>query len=194
MQENKYLTEVKLGNNSVIEPMCLIGILCSPKPLHKELCIGNNCLIRSGTYIYENNLIGDNFVTGNKVNIRESNVIGDNVSIGSHSIIEHNINIENNVRIHSNVFIPEYTILKNGCWIGPNVVLTNAKYPNQEHTKENLDSPFIDENAVIGANTTILPGVLIGKNSLIGAGSVVTRDIPENSIFAGNPARRLISK
>ena len=67
---------------------CIIGILCKPVPLNKKTRIGKNSLIRSGTYIYENNLIGDYFTTGNRALIRESNIIGNNVSIGSMTTIE----------------------------------------------------------------------------------------------------------
>ena len=79
--------------------------------------------------IYAGNVIGRNFQTGNKVNIRESNRIGDNVSVGTLSVIEHHVEIGDSVRIHTQAFIPEYSVLEEGCWIGPNVVLTNAKYP-----------------------------------------------------------------
>lgn len=149
--------------------------------------IGKNATIREPTIIYSGNDIGDNFNTGHFVTIREENKIGDNVSIGSHSNIEHHIIIEDNVRIHSNCFIPEYSILKHDCWIGPNVVLTNAKYPRSINVKEELKGPTIGEYAKIGANSTILPGIKIGKHALIGAGTVVVKDVPEYAIVVGNP-------
>ena len=99
--------------------------------------------------------------------------------------------VEDNVRIHSQAFIPEYSILKKGSWIGPNAVLTNAKYPLSQNVKDSLKGPTICENAIIGANSTILPGIQIGSNSLVGAGSVVTKNVGPGKIVAGNPAIEL---
>jgi len=181
---NAYIMgNVYLGKNPTIDRFCYLGI--SPSKLEKPLDIGDNCVIRAGTYIYEDNTIGNNFQTGNKVNIRENNVIGNDVSIGTHSIIEHHVLIEDNVRIHSNVFIPEYTVLKKGCWIAPNVVFTNAKYPNQSDTKEKLEGVLVGENAIIGANATILPGILIGKNAFIGAGATITKNVEVGEMVVG---------
>jgi acetyltransferase-like isoleucine patch superfamily enzyme len=151
--------------------------------------IGKNSTIREPTIIYAGNEIGDNFQTGHFVTIREDNKIGNNVSIGSHSNIEHHIKIEDNVRIHSNCFIPEYSILKENCWIGPNVVLTNAKYPRSINVKNKLKGPIIGKFAKIGANSTILPAIKIGNHALIGAGTVVTKDVPEFAIVIGNPGK-----
>lgn len=178
-------SNVTLGKNIVIEDYCIIG---SADKSSSETIIGDNAIIRAGTIIYPGNTIGDNFQTGNKANIRENNIIGNNVSIGTLTVVEHSIKIENNVRIHSQAFIPEYTHIKQGAWIGPNVVFTNAKYPLHPDTKNNLLGPIIYENAKIGANCTILPGVKIGENALVGAGSVVTKDIQSFSVVAGNPA------
>ena len=187
----KIYPNVIIENNSIIEEQSIIGIICKPIALKKVTKIGKNALIRAGTYIYENNLIGDDFTTGNRALIRESNVIGNNVSIGSMTSLAHNIEIEDNVRIHSQCFIPEYTIIKKGAWIGPGVFFTNSKYPNQNESKKYLKGPTIEEEAIIGANVTILPEVTIGRKSIIGAGSVVTKDVPENKIYAGNPANEI---
>jgi acetyltransferase-like isoleucine patch superfamily enzyme len=178
---------VKIGRNVTIEDFCIIGV---PFKGHagEETFIGDNAVIRSHTVIYAGTVIGNDFQTGNKANIRELNRIGNDVSIGTLTVLEHHIEIADGVRIHSQAFIPEYSVLKQGCWIGPNVVLTNAKYPRSPMVKERLQGPVVEERAKIGANSTILPGVTVGKNALVGAGSVVAGTVEENTIVAGNPA------
>jgi acetyltransferase-like isoleucine patch superfamily enzyme len=181
---------VELGPSSTVEDYCIVGV---PPRGNKEgdlrTVIGAGAHLRSHTVIYAGNIIGTNFQTGNKVNIRELNAIGDNVSIGTLSVIEHHVRIGNKVRIHTQVFIPEYSVLEDDAWIGPNVVLTNAKYPHSPDAKSNLVGPTIKKGAKIGANATILPGVVIGENALVGAGSVVVDNVPDGTVVVGNPAR-----
>jgi acetyltransferase-like isoleucine patch superfamily enzyme len=179
---------VILGNNITVEEFCIIG--CPFKGYKSEpTIIGDNAIIRSGSVIYAGNKIGKNFQTGNKVNIRELNNIGNDVSIGTLTVIEHHVLIEDGVRIHSQVFVPEYSKLMAESWIGPNVVLTNAKYPRSPNVKEELLGPHIGVNAKVGANSTILPGIVIGDNSLVGAGSLVSKNVDSDTVVAGHPAK-----
>lgn len=180
---------VRLGKNCSIEDFVIIGAPPRGRRIGElETVIGDNAVIRSHTVIYAGNKIGDNFQTGNKANIRETNEIGDDVGIGTLSVVEHHIRIGKGVRIHTQVFIPEFTILEDECWIGPNVVITNAKYPKSPAAKQELRGAHIKRFAIIGANSTLLPGVIIGEHALVGAGSVVTKDVQSNTIVAGNPA------
>jgi len=190
MNTYRIYENVTLGEGTVVEDFSLVGV--APRGAQEgELptTIGERAVIRSHTVIYAGNVIGRNFQTGNKVNIRESNRIGDNVSIGTLSVVEHHVDIGNNVRIHTQVFIPEFSVLEDGCWIGPNVVLTNAKYPLSPGVKDSLVGPVVRRNAKIGANATLLPGVVIGEGALVGAGAVVVRDVPAGAVVVGNPAR-----
>jgi len=192
MKNNKTYKNVEIGKNSEIGDYVTIGLPPKDKKDGElKTVIGDNAVIRSHTVIYAGNKIGDDFQTGHHVTIRENNYIGSNVSIGTGSDVEYEIKIEDEVRIHSQAFIPEYSILRKGCWIGPNVVLTNAKYPGSEGVKLRLNGPELKENVKVGANSTILPAVTVGENSLIGAGSVVTKNVRKNIIVAGNPAKKI---
>ena len=190
MTTYKLYENVTLGAGSIIEDFCIVGT--PPRGARDgewATTIGDAAVIRSHTVIYAGNVIGRNFQTGNKVNIRESNRIGNNVSVGTLSVIEHHVEIADNVRIHTQVFIPEFSVLEEGCWIGPNVVFTNAKYPLSPGVKDSLAGPIIGKGAKIGANATLLPGVRIGEYALVGAGAVVVRDVPAGAVVVGNPAR-----
>jgi acetyltransferase-like isoleucine patch superfamily enzyme len=146
-------------------------------------------VVRSHTVIYAGSVIGERFRSGHAVLLRESNVLGDDVSIGSHSIVEHHVTIGHRVRIHGAAFVPEYTELEDGVWIGPNVVLTNARYPSSPAAKANLAGPRLGARAKVGAGAVILPGVRIGEDALVGAGAVVVHDVRAYAIVVGNPAR-----
>lgn len=178
---------VELGDDSVIEEFVVLG--SSAADDLAALIIGANARIRSHTVIYAANRIGQRFQTGHGAMIREANVIGDDVSIGTHSIVEHHVSLGDGVRIHSNAFVPEFTTIEAGAWIGPSVTLTNARYPQSPGAKHDLRGPVIRTGAKIGANATILPGVVIGRGALVGAGSVVVQDVPDGAVVVGNPAR-----
>lgn len=181
---------ITLGEDHRIEPYCLLGEL--PRELEGielHTIIGHGCHLRSHTVIYAGSIIGNHFQTGHGVLVREHCHIGENVSIGSRSVVEHHVTIEDHARIHSQAFIPEFSFIRKHAWIGPNVVLTNAVYPKGREVKKRLQGPEVKEHAIIGANVTILPGLVLGRHCIVGAGSVVTRDVGEGWVVAGNPAK-----
>jgi len=178
---------MRIENAKEIQEYVLIGVGADGQDKEWPV-MGEAAIIRSHTVIYYGNKIGKNFQTGHGVLIRENNSIGDDVSVGSGTVIEHDVVIGNGVRIHSNAFVPEYSILEDGCWLGPNVVITNAKYPKSKDVKKNLKGAIVRTGAKVGANSTILPGVEVGVGALVGAGSVVTKNIPAGAVAYGNPA------
>ncbi len=159
------------------------------KPGELALTLGAGCVIRSHTVIYAGNSIGAHFQTGHGALVREENIIGDDVSIGTQSVVEHHVTIGNGVRLHTRVFVPEFSVLGDNCWLGPGVMVTNARYPRSEGVKDRLIGAHIEAGAIIGANAVLLPGVRIGARALVGAGSVVTQDVAPGMVVAGNPAR-----
>jgi len=188
--EPRIYDNISLGEGSEVDDYVILGRPAKGvNPGERMLIIGKNAIIRSHSVFYSGSRIGNNFQCGHGALIREDCLIGDDCSVGSGSVIEFKVSIGKGVRVHSQVFIPEFSILEDGCWIGPNVVLTNAKFPRATRTKELISGVRICSNSIIGANCTILPGVVIGAGSLVGAGSVVTKDVPPGYIVVGNPAR-----
>ncbi|ENX64562.1 MULTISPECIES: WxcM-like domain-containing protein [Acinetobacter] len=115
-------------------------------------------------------------------------VIGTGCNICAHTLIENDVYIGNNVTVKSGVYIWDGITLEDNVFIGPCVAFTNDKKPRSKQYPESFAQTIVEQGASIGANATILPGIRIGKNALIGAGAVVTKDVPENAIVVGNPA------
>ena len=182
--------DVSIGKDPDISPFVVLGKrTLNDNKSKMKLIIGRNAIIRSFTTIYLGSKIGDFFSTGQNVSIREDNIIGNNVSIGTCSVVEFSNYIDDGTRIHSCCFIEMAKIGKN-VFIGPNVILTDDPHPMKcPYYKKCKGGVIIEDLAKIGANSTILPGVRIGRNSLIGAGSVVVNDVPPGEVYAGNPAR-----
>ncbi len=169
-----------IGEGYKIYPPVIIGF-----PNFRGTIIGKNSIIRTNTIIYHDVEIGDNFTTGHNVLIRENTKIGNNVLVGTNSIVEGDVKIGNNVRIQSMVFIPTNTIIGNNVFIGPGTVFTNDKYP----PSANMVGAIVEDDAVIGAHATILPGVRLGRGCFIAAGAVVTKDVPVGMMAIGSPAK-----
>ncbi len=121
--------------------------------------------------------------------IFENAVIGENCNICAHTLIENNVVIGNNVTIKSGVYLWDGIILEDNVFVGPSVAFTNDIYPRSKMHKSSYPTTLIKQGASIGANSTILPGITIGRNSIVGAGSVVTKDVPDDVIVIGNPAK-----
>ncbi len=146
--------------------------------------VGRDSIIRSGTVIYETATIGDGVETGHNVLIREGSIIGERSHIGSSTQLDGTVKIGKEVNIQSNVYIPHLTIIEDGVFIAPNVCFTNDRYPPSKR----LTGVTIEKKGVICENAVIIAGVKIGENSVIGAGSVVTKNVRANTVVKGVPA------
>ncbi len=152
---------------------------------HPTSEISEKAVINSGAKIW------------NGVQVREEASIGFGTIIGKNSYIDMGVNIGNNVKIQNNVSVFHGVTINDGVFIGPHVCFTNDRVPRaitpDGHLKAaddwTVSATVVDYGASIGANSTILPGVHIGTFAMIGAGSVVTHDVPPHGLVFGNPAR-----
>jgi acetyltransferase-like isoleucine patch superfamily enzyme len=156
----------------------------------KKLYLGKNAVLLSHSVIYEGSRIGDNLILGHNSIIREENSIGDDFKLWANSVVDYGCRIGDRVKIHTHVYVAQYTEIESDVFIGPGTIFANDLHPGCPFSKECIkNAPHIKKGAQIGARVVINPFVTIGENALIGSGSVVTRDIPDNCLAYGNPAK-----
>lgn len=153
------------------------------------LVLGPNARLRTGSVIYLGSRIGARFQCGHNVVIREDCTIGDDVSVWSNSVLDYGCRIGARAKIHSNCYVAQFTEIGPDAFLAPGVTLANDLYPGQPGSAERMAGPCIGPAAQIGVNATVLPFVRVGAGSVIGAGAVVTRDVPDGTVAFGNPAR-----
>jgi UDP-2-acetamido-3-amino-2,3-dideoxy-glucuronate N-acetyltransferase len=153
--------------------------------------MGSTKFFKHDTAIVSNkSKIGRNTKIWHFSHVRENSVIGENVTIGQNVYVDNGVIIGNNCKIQNNVSIYKGVVIGDNVLIGPSVVFTNDLYPKVKGWNDRrLVKTLIEDSVSIGANCTIICGIKVMKNSLIGAGSVVTRDVPMNKLVYGNPAR-----
>jgi UDP-2-acetamido-3-amino-2,3-dideoxy-glucuronate N-acetyltransferase len=115
--------------------------------------------------------------------------IGANCNLCAHTFVESDVVIGNNVTVKSGVYLWDGARIEDNVFIGPNATFSNDRKPRSKIYPDSYEQVVVKYGASIGANATILPGVTIGANSLVGAGAVVTKDVPNNAVVVGNPAR-----
>jgi acetyltransferase-like isoleucine patch superfamily enzyme len=177
---------VQCGPGAVIDPDVILGYPPGRAGTYADVRIGRNARIRSGSVVYAGVEIGDDFETGHHAIVREENRLGHGCTIWNNSTIDYGCVIGDRVRIHNNVYISQFTTIEDDAFLAPGVTIANDPHPI---CTKCMQGPTIRSGSRIGVNVTLLPHVVIGANSLVGAGSVVTADVPAGMLVMGSPAR-----
>ena len=134
--------------------------------------------------------IGEGTVIWQYAIILKNAKIGKNCNINSHTFIENDVIIGDNVTIKCGVFLWDGMKIENNVFIGPNATFSNDRYPKSKVKPHIYEATLLKNGCSIGSNATILPGITIGENAIVGAGSVVTKNVPDGAVIIGNPGRK----
>jgi acetyltransferase-like isoleucine patch superfamily enzyme len=200
-----------LGENVVVYPGTVIADGCtigdnvvlgkqpslSPRSTAKReelapLEIGPGTIVSTGAIVFAGTKLGARVIVGDGARVRERCVIGDDVVIGSGSLIENDTTVGPLTKIQAEAYITAYSTLEDNVFIAPCVVTTNDNFMGRtEKRHELIKGPTIRRGARVGGGAILCPGVEIGEEAFVGAGAVVTRDVPPRVVVVGNPARVL---
>ncbi|WP_205696677.1 acyltransferase [Conexibacter sp. SYSU D00693] len=178
---------VRLGAGCRIGSHCSIG---EPTPLAegRPLEVGDGALIRSHSIFYEGSTFGPGLQTGHRVTVREATRAGRDLQLGTLCDIQGDLRFGDHVRLHSNVHCGKLSDVGSYVWIFPYVVLTNDPHPPSDGFHVGVT---IEDFAVVATMSTVLPGVRVGSRSLVGAQSLVRKDVASGTVVVGVPAKEV---
>lgn len=179
---------VRIGDLSIIgkEPASNHSMSRQPEKSSVGLCIEDDVIIGCNTVLFNGTILHKGAFVGDLASIREKVVIGEASIIGRNAIVEMNTMIGKYVTIQTGAYITADMIIEDNVFIGPCCSTSNDKYMGIGNYKH--QGPIIRQGAKIGNNATLLPGITIGKQAIVGAGSVVTKSVPDKHTVVGNPA------
>ena len=205
------MSDYEVGQNVVIYPGTVIGAGCkildnavvgkqpslSPRSTAKReplapTVIGAGTVVSTGAIVFAGTQIGARVIIGDQACVRERVVVGDDVVIGRGTLVENDTTIGAMTKIQADAYITAYSTLEEHVFIAPCVVTTNDNYMGRTEQRHALiKGPTIRRGARIGGGAILCPGVEIGEEAFVGAGAVVTKDVPPRVVVVGSPARVL---
>jgi len=154
--------------------------------------IGDGTIVSTGAIVFAGTKVGARVILGDQSCVRERVVVGDDVVIGRGSLVENDTTIGALTKIQADAYITAYSTLEDNVFIAPCVVTTNDNFMGRtERRHELIKGPTIRRGARVGGGVIICPAVEIGEEAFVGAGAVVTKDVPARMLVVGNPAREI---
>ena len=184
---------VKVMENAVVgkQPVLSSRSTATREPL-PPTDIGQGTVVSTGAIVFAGSRIGARVILGDQSCVRERVTIGDDVVLGRGSLVENDTTVGAMTRIQADVYITAYSTLEEHVFIAPRVVTTNDNFMGRtEQRHELMKGPTIRRGARVGGGAILCPGIEIGEEAFVGAGAVVTKDVPPRVIVVGNPARVL---
>jgi acetyltransferase-like isoleucine patch superfamily enzyme len=152
--------------------------------------LGDGTIVSTGAVVFAGTSIGARVIVGDQACVRERVTVGDDVVIGRGSLVENDTTIGASTKIQADAYITAYSTLEDNVFIAPCVVTTNDNFMGRtERRHELIAGPTIRRGARVGGGAVLCPGVEIGEEAFVGAGAVVTKDVPPRMVVVGNPAR-----
>lgn len=185
--------DVVIGDNAVVgKPPTLGKSSTTAADGLAPLVIGEGARILAGAVVFAGSSLGRGVIVGDQACVRERCRIGDDVVVGRGSLVENDTTVGARTRIQANAYVTAYSELEEDVFIAPGVVTTNDNFMGRtEERRALMRGPLIRRGARIGGGAVLLPGVEIGEEAFVGAGSVVLRDVPPRAVVVGNPARQI---
>jgi acetyltransferase-like isoleucine patch superfamily enzyme len=184
---------VRVLENAVVGKQPSLGASSTAKrdPL-SPTTIGDGSVISTGAIVFAGSSIGAGCIVGDQSCIRERVVMADNCILGRGSLIENDTTVGAGTRIQAEAYITAYSTLEEDVFIAPCVVTTNDNFMGRtERRKSLMKGPTIRRGARVGGGAILLPGIEVGEEAFVGAGAVVTKDVPPRKLVVGSPARVL---
>jgi acetyltransferase-like isoleucine patch superfamily enzyme len=156
------------------------------------LVVGEGVRILAGAVVFAGSTLGRAVIVGDQACVRERCDLGDEVVVGRGSLVENDTTVGARTRIQANAYVTAYSHIEEDVFVAPCVVTTNDNFMGRTDRRlERMRGPLIRRGARIGGGAVLLPGIEIGEEAFVGAGAVVTRDVPARAVVVGNPARQI---
>jgi acetyltransferase-like isoleucine patch superfamily enzyme len=188
----------RIGEASVVEDGVLLGKVprlarnsSAPRDAPGPLRLGARVTVCAGAVLYAGAVIGDEAIVGDQAQVRERSIVGPSTVIGRGSAIDNDVTIGARVKVQTNVYVTAFTVVEDDVFLGPGVSTTNDDTMSRHAKDYALRGATFRRACRVGGSAVLVPGVEVGEEAFVAAGSVVTRDVPPRAFVMGVPARQV---